>query len=183
MYSTISTIAMTTETFHLVRNKIDVGRLRLFYTLGVFILPTIFANAFFYSTLGLKGVNLIVATSIIALALLNVVIYLINRATRGNVTIIFGFQNLRIITNPKETQVIPFENITITRLSYEMDDIEHPAIRMDIKNLPCMTIGCKKSTKHWKNVEGTVECTAFLVHTEEEWKRLLNVLDYFIESK
>lgn len=183
MYPTISTIAMTTETFHLVRNKIDVGRLRLFYILGVLILPTVFVNAFFYSILELKGVNLIVATSLVALTLLNVVVYLINQATRGNITIIFGFKNLRLIESLKVTQVIPFEDITITRLSYGMDDVTHPAIRIDIKNLPCLTIGCKISTDDWQTSQEVMDCTAFIIHKEEEWKRLLNILDYFIESK
>ena len=172
------------DTFLLERNRKDIGSKRLLFGIGVFLIPTFIMNAIFYTYVDLKGMGLVWATSIVGLMLLNITIYFLNQIKKGNKTLIFGYQNIKVLENAQLIHTIPLQELKVRRLNYEAAKGNYkPAIQISTKKLPCMTIGCKKSTKHWKNIEGVVDCTAFLVQSEEEWNKLLNVLGNFIENK
>ena len=172
------------DTFLLERNRNNIRSKRLLFGIGVFLIPTFIMNAIFDTYVDLKGMGLVLATSIVGLMLLNITIYLLNQIKKGNKTLIFGYQNIKILEDAQLIHTISLQELKVTRLNYETAKGNYqPAIQISTKELPCMTIGCKKATKHWKNIEGAVDSTAFLVQSEEEWNKLLNVLENFIEKK
>jgi hypothetical protein len=179
MYSTIPTIAMTSETFHLVKNGIDIGRLRLFLGLGVFLIPTLFANAIFVSIFHLEGINLVISTSTVGLIFLNLVLFLLGKANRGNRTLIFGLSKLRVIENNGAVELIPLEELKITTLTYEMDEEKRfPAIRIRAKDFGCMTIGSNQFSKEWQPTKEQIDCTTYLIPSNEEWQRFLEIINH-----
>ena len=180
IYSPILTTTMTTETFHLVRNKIDIGRLRLLLGLGIFVIPTLLANAVFASSFHLEGTGLVIATSLTGILLLNLTLFLLHKAKRGNRTLIFGFNHLRVIEETEAVKVIPFENLTIIPLTHGLDeDKRFPAIRIKAEELGCMTIGSTQSSNQWQATEAAIDCTAYLIPSEEEWKRFMEIINQF----
>ena len=180
MYSPVLTIAMTSETFHLVRNRTDIGRLRLLLGLGVFLIPTLLANAILDSVFHLEAPGLTIATLITGLLLLNLTLFLLNKAKQGSLTLIFGFNNLRVIENTTEVQVIPFTDLEITSLTYGMSkDKGFPAIRLKAKAFGCMTIGSRQFSKEWQVAEQQIDCTTHLISSEEEWKRFVEIINQF----
>lgn len=171
-----------TQAFKLERNRIPLGAYRLIYGLGIFLLPTLFANAIYASVLELKGEELLIGTGITALILLNLAIYLNSQITKGNRTLIVGYSNIKILKNSNVLHVIPYENLKITALNSGMDENEtQPAIRIQAKNLPCMTIGSRATTPTQAQSQQIVDCTTFLVSDEKQWENLLKALTNHIK--
>lgn len=183
MYQIITPNTYTTETFHLVRNRMDVGRWRIILGFGVVVIPMLFANSIYYSVLELKSPDLIIALCVTGLILLNIAFFLLNRLSKGNRTLIFGYNELRIIENSKVMKILPFEHIKITKLEYGFDENNtRPAVRISGKDFKCMTIGSRTPINHWKtgNNKEQIDCTEYILKTENEWFRFRRTLEQFL---
>lgn len=169
-----------TTTFRLRRNSTHLGAIRLLYGIGIFLIPTLLAHAIFASTFRLLGADLVIATTTTGLILFNLVLFLLNRAKKGDRTLIFTFNNLRIIENTEAVQIIPFEDLKITLLTYGMGEDEHlPAIRIAAENFGCMTIGSTQHSEQWQANTEQIDCTTYLIASEEEWERLMEIINQF----
>ena len=171
------------DTFSLKRNRMDISRRRILYGLCIFLFPTLIANAIFYTYIDLRSIELILVTGIIALILLNLTIYLLNRTTKGNRTLIFGYNDIKILQHSQLIQTILFSELKITRLHWgtEEDNLR-PAIRISAKGFPCMTIGSRTATQNWASAPLAEDCTTYLIDQEQDWNRLLSALKYFIQD-
>jgi hypothetical protein len=174
---------INTSTFKLERNRIQIGVNRLIYGLGIFLLPTLLANAIYASVLELKNEELLIATGITALILFNLAIYLNSRTTKGNRTLIVGHRNIKILRNSHVLHIIPYEDLKITELNWGIDENStQPAIRIQAKNFPCMTIGSRATTPAKAKSQQIVDCTTFLISDEQQWNNLKKALKNCIQK-
>ncbi len=181
MYPALQPTLLTTETFHLERNRMSIGTNRIIYTLGVLVFPLLFINAIFYSLFEMRGVSLALATGTTALVLLNLTIYLLNKKEKGNRTLIIGFNDLKVLQDSTTLYVIPFEQLVITKLNWGIGDNIRPAIRIGGQDFPCMTIGCRTpqhilSLNQSPKMEETIDCTTYLISDEAKWQYFLLAL-------
>lgn len=177
---TINNRLINIQPFKLERNHFQSGRRHLLLSLGVFILPTLFVYVVFNTMMDLEGIELIISTGLTALFLLNLTVFILNKITKKNRTLLIGFNEIKVLENSKLIQVIPFEQLEITDLNRNRND-KCSIIRISAKEFPYMTIGSRISVKDWKNISSTVDTTIFLISKESEWKRLLNILSNYIK--
>ncbi len=186
MYPALQPTLLTTETFHLERNRRSIGATRILYTLGIFVFPTLFANALFYTVFGLNGFSLLLAMGTTGLILLNLTLYLLNLKEQRDRTLIIGFNEIKVLEKSTILHTIPFEEMTISSLTWGGEEATQPAIRISGKGFPCMTIGCRVPTTlngilKATPLPKTIDCTAYLISDETEWQHLLQALDNLIE--
>lgn len=182
MYPTLSMKTISTTTIHLVRNKIEIKRLRIALGLGIFILPTILAGIIFYFVLGLNVEEWIFMVSITGLILLNLALFTLGRLTKEKRTLLFGYGNIRVIDHNKNVQVIPLEQLKISPIHWNNNQKSKPeAYQIRARGMPCMTIS-KRGIMQKKATQSENKCTNFWTTTEEEWQQLQNLLSTFLES-
>ena len=82
--------------------------------------------------------------------------------------------------NKEGVIIIPFENIEIKELTYDIDKERFfPAIRIRAEELGCITIGGIQYSRKRATAEGQIDCATYLIPSEEEWNRFLEITNQF----
>ncbi len=185
MYPAITPNIYATNTFHLVKNRMGIGHFRILLGVGICTVLTFSAYVIFYTIFDLKKIDLTIATSVISLILLNCTLFLSNKSTKKNRTLIIGHNDFRILENLKTVQVIPFEKVTITKLGQEINGTCRPFfIKINMVDFSDMIIREPKQLVFWEvfknKISTSINHKTYFTKTKEEWMRLEQALVSFL---